>query len=214
MALLASLQPQIERIDALSLRERVLIFLAVCVVIVAIVDNLLIEPTIARQKGVSAQTDRQRGEIAAMQAKLKANVDAQSADKSGDRTRELDALKKELAGLDAQIADKQRDLVPPERMVSILKELLRGSHSVQIETFRSVEPTLIGGAGGTAGLYRHGVDVVLSGSYLDLLSYISALERLPVKIFWGAVEIGGAYPTARMHLTLFTLSLDKTWLTI
>jgi len=214
MGLLASLQPYVERIDALSLRERVLMFLAVCVVIVAIVDNVLIEPTIARQKGVSAKIDRQRGEIAAMQAKLKANVDAQAADKSGERTRELEVLKKELAGFDLRIADKQRDLVPPDRMVALLRDLLRRNRSVRIETLRSLEPTRIGGEGGTAGLYQHGVDLVLTGTYLDLLAYVSAVERLPVKLFWGGVEVGGGYPVMNMHLTLFTLSLDKTWLAI
>lgn len=213
MAMFAPLQPYIERIDALSLRERVLMFLAVCVVLVAIVDNVLIEPTIARQKGIGAQIDRQRGEITALQANLKANVDAQALDKSGDRVRELDVLKKELAGFDLQIAAKQQHLVPPDRMVSLLRDLLRKNRSVQIESFRSVEPILIGGADGTPGLYQHGVDLVLTGTYLDLLAYVSSVERLPAKIFWGGVNIGG-YPTVRMHLTLFTLSLDKTWLAI
>lgn len=209
--MLAGLQPYIDRIDALSLRERVLSFLAICVVLVAIVDNVLIEPTIARQKLVSGQIDRQRGEIAAMQEKLKATVDAQSVDKSGERRKELDVLKKEIEALDRQLADKQRDLVPPDRMVSLLRDLLRRNRSVQVDSLRSIEPTPLGAEG---GLYRHGVELVLSGSYLDLLAYITSIERLPVKIYWGSVSLGGGYPTVTMNLTLYTLSLDRSWLAI
>ncbi len=212
MSMFAQLQPYIERIDALSLRERVLSFLAICVVSVAIVDNILIEPTIARQKLVSGQIDRQRGEIAAMQEKLKANVDAQAADKTGERRKDLESLRKELETLDRQVADKQRDLVPPDRMVALVRDLLRRNRSVQVESLRSLEPTRVGGDA-AGGLYQHGIELALTGSYLDLLAYIAAVERLPVKIFWGSVSVGG-YPTTSMQLIVYTLSLDRTWLAI
>lgn len=213
MALLAALQPYVERVDALSLRERVMVFLAICVVIVALVDNTLIEPTIARQKAVSGQIERQRGEITALQAKLKATIDAQAGDKSGDRARVLATLKDELAGLDRQLADKRSDLVPPDRMVALLRDLLRRNRSVQIQALRTQEPTQFGAEGGPA-LYQHGVELELTGSYLDLLAYVSAVERLPARIFWGGVSIGGTYPAVTMRLTLYTLSLDRTWLAI
>ena len=208
MAMLAQFQPYIDRIDALSLRERVLSFLAVCVVLVAIADNVLIEPTIARQKQVSAQIERQRGEIAAMQDKLKANVDAQSADKSGERRKELDQLVQELAALDRQIDERQRDLVPPDRMVTLLRDLLRRNRAVQIQSLRSLEPAAIG------GMFQHGVELVLTGSYLDVLSYLVSVEKLPARIFWGGISISGGYPTVNVKLTLHTLSLNRSWLAI
>lgn len=64
-------------------------------------------------------------------------------------------------------------------------------------------------------LYRHGVEMVLQGSYLDMLAYMEALERLPQQLFWGRAELqAGSYPEAKLTLTLYTLSLDDKWMTL
>lgn len=62
-------------------------------------------------------------------------------------------------------------------------------------------------------LYRHGVQVTVRGSYLDMIDYMAALERLPTQLFWGQAQFEvEAYPRAHVTLTLYTLSLDKQWL--
>jgi MSHA biogenesis protein MshJ len=62
-------------------------------------------------------------------------------------------------------------------------------------------------------LYRHGVEMVLQGSYLDMVAYMESLERLPVQLFWGKAQLeAGSYPVARLTLTLYTLSLDDKWM--
>ena len=62
-------------------------------------------------------------------------------------------------------------------------------------------------------LYRHGVEIVLQGSYLDMVSYMDALQALPAQLFWGKAELAaGQYPNARLKLTLYTLSLDQKWM--
>jgi MSHA biogenesis protein MshJ len=64
-------------------------------------------------------------------------------------------------------------------------------------------------------LYRHGVQVVLQGSYLDMVNYMEALERLPVQLFWGKATLDAQeYPKARLTLTLYTLSLDMKWISL
>ena len=62
-------------------------------------------------------------------------------------------------------------------------------------------------------LYRHGVEIVLQGSYLDMVSYMAALEALPVQLFWGKASLDAQqYPNSRLTLTLYTLSLDQKWM--
>lgn len=64
-------------------------------------------------------------------------------------------------------------------------------------------------------LYRHGVQVVLQGSYLDMVNYMDSLERLPVQLFWGKATLDAQeYPKARLTLTLYTLSLDTKWMAL
>jgi len=59
----APLQRYADRLDAMSLRERVLIFLAVAVVIVAIADSALFDPISRRQKVNSQRIHQQEDEI-------------------------------------------------------------------------------------------------------------------------------------------------------
>jgi MSHA biogenesis protein MshJ len=64
-------------------------------------------------------------------------------------------------------------------------------------------------------LYRHGVELVVQGSYLDMLSYMESLQALPSQLFWGRLQLDADnYPTATLTLTLYTLSLDEKWMTL
>ncbi|UMR29095.1 hypothetical protein MJ904_18605 [Massilia sp. MB5] len=79
----------------------------------------------------------------------------------------------------------------------------------------SAAPAAAGQAKPRELLYRHGVELVLQGSYLDMLAYMEALERLPQQLFWGRAELqAGSYPEAKLTLTLYTLSLDDKWMTL
>jgi MSHA biogenesis protein MshJ len=63
-----------------------------------------------------------------------------------------------------------------------------------------------------AWLYRHAVEVRVQGSYADMLAYLRAIEGLPRHVRWGDLEIDArAYPASTMTITLFTVSLEKTW---
>lgn len=62
-------------------------------------------------------------------------------------------------------------------------------------------------------IYRHGVEVVVTGSYLDLLEYIYGLENSSFKLLWGDLSlVVEEYPRATLTVKLYTLSTDKTWL--
>jgi MSHA biogenesis protein MshJ len=64
-------------------------------------------------------------------------------------------------------------------------------------------------------IYRHGVEVTVEGSYGDLLAYVAELESLPWQVFWGGANLSvQVYPVSRLTLTLYTLSLEKTWLRV
>jgi hypothetical protein len=64
-------------------------------------------------------------------------------------------------------------------------------------------------------IYKHGVEIVVSGSYGDLMAYLTELEQLPQKMLWNSVKLTvEEYPRARMTITVYTLSLDRAWLTV
>lgn len=65
-----------------------------------------------------------------------------------------------------------------------------------------------------APLYRHGVEIVVEGGYGELMAWLSTLETLPgPRLLWGGVKLNvEQHPTVRLSLTVYTLSLDRTWL--
>ena len=66
-----------------------------------------------------------------------------------------------------------------------------------------------------AQIYKHGVEITVQGTYLDLLAYLAELERLPWRMYWGNLDLKvDEYPQSTLVLTLYTLSLDKAWLAI
>ncbi len=222
MRLPVPLQRYADRLDAMSLRERVLIFLAVAVMIVAIADSALFEPILRRQKANSQRIQQQEDEIHTMQTQVQAYAQARTGDSVNAKRQRLEKRKLELAALDRQLAAGQGELVPPERMARMLSEIVKRNPDVELISLRSLPATglnqslapIPGSAPSGLALYRHGIEIAVSGSYLKMLNYVGQLERLPAKIMWGNMELQGTYPVVTLKITLYTFSPDKTWLLI
>lgn len=208
-----------KRLDAMSLRERVLVFLAAAAVLVGIADNGLLEPILRRQKIDSQLNQQQTDEIHAMQTQLQAYAQARLGEGANAKRQRLEKRVAELAALDRELAGRQSELITPDRMTKMLSEILKRNPEIELVSLRSIAatgltqlPTMLTGG---ATMYRHGIEVTVSGTYLRLLGYLAELERNPAKIFWGNMELqAGTYPQATLKVTLYTLSPDKTWLLI
>ncbi len=217
----APLQRYADRLDAMSLRERVLIFLAAAVVIVAIADSALFDPISRRQKVNSQRIHQQEDEIHTMQGQVQAYAQARTGDDANAKRQRVEKRRLELAALDRELAAKRSELVPPERMAKMLYEIVKRNPDIELVSLRSLPSTglaqsltAILGSGGLA-LYRHGIEITVSGSYLKMLAYVGQLERFPAKIMWGNMELqAAAYPAVTLKITLYTLSPEKTWLLI
>lgn len=211
-----------DRLDAMSLRERVLIFLAIAAALVGIADGAFFEPILQRQKINSQRIQQQEDEIHAMQTQVQAYAQARAGDSLNARRQRLEKRKLELATLDRQLASRQSELVPPERMAKMLSEIVKRNPDVELVSLRTLAATgltqsltpVSGSASGGPVIYRHGIEVAVSGSYLKMLNYVGQLERLPAKIMWGNMDLQGAYPVVTLKITFYTLSPEKTWLLI
>ena len=63
---------------------------------------------------------------------------------------------------------------------------------------------------GALVIYKHGLDLTLKGSYLDVLKYLAEIETLGVRFFWERVEYKAvAYPEVEINIQVFTLSTQE-----
>jgi MSHA biogenesis protein MshJ len=213
-----SLLSYAKRIDAMSLRERALVFAAAVVVLVWIADNALLEPILRRQKASTQDSQRQQDEIRAMQAQLQAYAQVQLSEGANAKRQRLEKRRAEVAELDRQLGGQGGELVTPDRMTRMLSEILKRNPDIVLVSLRSLPATGLtqvptAGAANTA-VYRHGIEVIVSGSYFKMLGYLADLERNPARILWGNLDLQAAYPNVTLKVTLYTLSPEKTWLLI
>ncbi len=215
----------VSKVDGMSLRERALIFAAIAFLAVSLVNSLFLDPLLARQKRLSAQVVQQQEKMKEVQAQLNALLQAKQADAHSPQRERIRQLQKQLADGDAYLKDRRDKLVPPEKMAALLEQVLNRNGRLQLVSMNTLPVTLfieqsaeaanVQTAGQERQMYKHGVQITVRGSYADLMQYLTALEKLPTRMFWGMAKMNVVqYPTAELTLTLYTLSLDKTWLQV
>lgn len=215
-----------ERIDAMVLRERAIVFGAAALSTLFLFFSLLGNPVTDRERQIARQLAQKQVDTRALQEQAQKLLGARSDDPDAARRARIDDLKRRIAQVDARLADKQRELVPAERIPGMLEEMLRRERKLELVDLRSLPAVaLFGEKDGTgepttaarAGLqvYRHGVELTVRGGYFELLRYLSALEQLPLRMFWKDVDLTtGEYPTITMKLTVYTLSLERAWVVV
>ena len=215
----ALLQRYAERIDNATLRERALIFLGLAFVLVFLINAALINPLRAREKSLAAEGAQLQQELVTLQAGLQGLLIGGSQDiDTANRARQT-AARDELSRLNSQIAQEQRRFASPDRMRATLAEMLERNKRLSLVDLKTLPAaplaTAPAGPGGNPGLFRHGIELTVSGSYLDLYEYLQALERLPTQLYWGHAELAVAeYPSVTLKLTLYTVSFDRAWLIV
>lgn len=232
-----------EKTDDLALRERVLIFAAIVIAVLAVMKFALLDPLSSKQVGLSAQMLQQQQQMIELQAKTQMQSMSQTM-----HNKDVELLQSRLAQLQQQLQEqddylqsRQDRLVEPNMMPGLLKQVLDSNNQLQLVELKTLPVGLLienPGEDQNAGntpvdsaeqksatgkeqsvvqkrIFKHGVQITVRGGYMDMLRYVTALEKLPMKMFWGAASLNvEKYPNGELTLTLYTLSLDKIWLTV
>ncbi len=211
------------KVDGMSLRERALIFAAIAFALVSLINTFFLDPLLAQQKRLSSQVVQQQERMKEAQAQMGALLQAKQADERAPQRERIRQLRAQLAQGDAYLKETQGRLVPPEKMAVLLEQVLSKNARLQLVALNTlpvssfIEPTADAATRTVQEkqIYKHGVQMTVRGSYADLLQYLTALEKLPTQMFWGMAKMNVVqYPNAELTLTLYTLSLDKTWLQV
>lgn len=209
------------KIDSMSLRERALIFAAAAFVLVSLTKTLFLDPLLAEQKKISARVVQQQQQMRELQAQIDASIQARKTDENSPQRTRLQQAKQQLADEEEYLQNRRDRLVAPDKMAGLLEQVLHKHGNLQLVDLQTlpVAPLKMGKPGEVSELdkqvFKHGVQITVRGSYLDLLQYLSDIEQLPTQMFWGRATMEVVkYPDVELTLTLYTLSLDKTWLQV
>jgi len=214
----ALLKRYAQRIDAATLRERAMIFAAGALVLVFLVNAALLDPLRSKQKRLGAESVQHQEQLKKVQVELQRMARASGGDSdAANRKRQL-ALRAELDALNARIAQEQRRFTAPDKMRPVLEGMLERNKRLALLELKTLAVTPLGEArrgAGRPGLFRHGVEMTVSGAYFDLYEYLQTLEGLPTQLYWGRAElVADAYPVLTLKLTVYTVSFDQAWLIV
>jgi MSHA biogenesis protein MshJ len=222
------LQRLATRVDALTLRERVLLFAATAAVYVFLMHFFGLGPMLAKQELLRAQIVQQQNKLEGIDNEIGDKVRAAQVDPDAPTRERIAAVRAQTDALATSLRAMQNGLVPPERMAPLVEAILRANGRLQLVSLRTLPAEPVEGkakpqAAATADtpaaarpaalLYRHGVEVTVRGNYLDMIGTMAALESMPTQLFWGAARLEAeTWPSSRLTLTLYTLSLDAKWM--
>jgi MSHA biogenesis protein MshJ len=220
----------VTKVDGMSLRERVMIFAATAFMLVAVINSFFLEPLLDKQKKLSIQVIQQQEKMKEIQAQMEALMQAKKDDASSPVRERIKQVKQQISDGETYLKSRRDKLVPPEKMGELLEQVLSKNARLQLvglETL-AVTPLLeaaavkaeVGAVGGKViaqdrQVYKHGVKITVRGSYMDLLQYLSELERMQTQMFWGSIKLNVVqHPSSELTIVLYTLSLDTTWLQV
>jgi len=212
----------VTRFDTLKPRERTMVFAAGAVLIGWLVFMIAVDNEWTRHKRLSAGISRQQTMLAQLQTQTTELMRSAAQDPNTAGRARIEELKAQLGQFDAELRSVQQGLVSPTRMTRVLEDVLTRNSKVHLVKLKTMpvtalidreakgEPVKAATPGGADRLvYKHGIELTLEGSYLDLLDYLTRLEKLPWQMFWARTGIDAShYPRVQMTVVLYTLSLD------
>jgi MSHA biogenesis protein MshJ len=213
--------------DALSPRERTILFILLMAGIWAVVDAALMSPLKQARQAETARMQAAQERMLQAQEGLALRQSQPSPDVAA--VQRLEAARTVLNARMQAASQLQAHMVAPKDMAQVLRGLTRHQPGLRLVNLRTLPPEPLGSATPPntppanapddppqdAGLYQHGVTLTLAGSYETLVRYMTNLEKLPVGFYWVRAELDASrHPEIELTLTLNTLSLERQWLTL
>ena len=198
-------QKQCARIDALSLRERVFVFLSVMASALALADVLWLSPAMGAHQRQTQLSAAQNTEVQRLRTEL------QTAPKPVDvnlplRT-ELAALQQQLDALQADITAAAGSGSPA--LEPVLAEFLRRRPGLSlVSTATLAADAAAGKDAAVTGITRRGVELKVAGPYGELQQYVKSLEQALPNLRWGPMQLRSDKQPPELTLQVFVLEVQ------
>jgi MSHA biogenesis protein MshJ len=228
------------RFNAMSLRERGMIAVALLALLVLLWDQMLMDPLRKREVQLSQEVEEVKKNLDTLTASIEGRANDNPFSVAMTQKKEL---AQSLAAVDAQLLSESAGLIPPQRMLAALRDVLDRQQGLRLVSMRNLPvssllppPVDANAAPGNtvidkslaytgasskearppiaaSGPYVHSLEIVIEGNYLDVLRYLQTVEGLPWRFYWQVLDLKTTeYPTNRVRLRLNTLSMEKEWL--
>ncbi len=206
-------QALVARLDAMSRRERLMLFGVVLVSCLALVDTLWLSPAQSAHRQLTQRLTKQSSELQSLREAVR------SAPKSDEANR---VLRDEVTRTRQAIDLVDRDILTllpgagaKTPLGRVLVHLLRRHEGLRLVRAEALAPEVAGpgnanGAGKLPdGLSRQGVALSVAGPYADLTRYVATLEGALPYVRWGTMTLKAEQGAPVLTLQLFLIAEVK-----
>lgn len=208
------------RYQAFSLRERVLVGLAVFsatwMVWNITVGGFLEQSEADISRNVNDVYTRLQNEVAE-QTRLQQEL---ANDPDARLKQERHAIDQELKLLNATLGSVLDRFVPPQKMPELLRDVIRDHDGLKLKRITKLPVEAVVTKADPAkeaeppvAIYRHSMRLEFEGEYFEVLAYLSDLENSEWELGWRELNYEVAdYPLAEVSIEIETLSREKGWI--
>jgi MSHA biogenesis protein MshJ len=203
-------------VDGLSLRERVLVFAAVLGLIALAWEQTLMQPLARREQAAQSVLDSLLQTTTPATTPESTALDVAAA-RLNDAVEREQSVRLRLNSVNAELGAASAQLLPPQRVVAVLRDVLAEQRGLELLSLRNLAPLPLvppdNASTPAAGPFLHPVEITVAGGYLDVLAYLKALERLPWRFYWRSLDLTvDKYPRNVVRLEIATLGTQAEWL--
>ncbi len=208
-------EKQAARINNLSLRERVFVFLSLIAGSMALADVVWLSPAQVAHKQLTQRFEKQSAELQRTRDVFKTT--ARPVDTTQAVRGEIAALRSRLDVVNQAI----REVVPAaaeaapltQAMVHLLRRhdgltLVRTSAMDAEAAVSDAPQAAVASAAASTGITRQGVGLTVAGPYPELIRYVQALETALPHVRWGVMTLKSEKLPPELTLQLFLLGVQ------
>ncbi len=230
--LLKSLTDLAGRFNHLSVRERVLILCTGLFLFYSLWNFFFLQPLEKMRLSALSEQQAIQNELKILEKSFPENNAISNNTMQQNYQAQLMQLYETLREQQEAVQKITKTLIPPEQMTTVIESLLKKQVSLKLIKLQNLaahslldtQTTLTNEKANnseientkstnTPMVYKHGLSIEFSGTYLDTLAYLSDLEKANWKFYWDELQIDTInYPTLVIKIKVYTLSLTADWL--
>jgi MSHA biogenesis protein MshJ len=196
---------QSARIDALSLRERLFVFLSVIACALALADVLWLSPAMDAHQQQTKLSNAQDNEVQRLRSEL--TNTPKPVDVNLPLRTEVAELQQQLAQLQAGNSDAAGGGSPA--LEPVLAEFMRRRPGLSLVSTTTLSADATAGKEqAVTGVARRGVELKVAGPYAELQRYVKSLEQALPNLRWGPMQLRSDKQPPELTLQVFVLEVQ------
>ena len=198
------LEKLLDRIDALSLRERIFLSISLLACLLGLLDVLWLSPVQSAHRALTQRFGTQNTELTRLRDELR--MASVPVDPSKVVKEDLASAARRLEALNAEISTLLPMAQGGQGLEAVLVQLLRKQDGLSLLGLNTLKAEAAGAF--SEGLIKRGLELRVSGSYPELVRYLQTLETALPSLRWGAMQLKNDKQVTELSLKVYAVGVQ------